>query len=139
MSQPGSAKANRKANGEQPLCLLRGYLLWFLRGWYWGLFNTFLLGAGSFWPGLDAQVGACSHTGGEPGTRHWKSGKLSHWGSLSGSFFSLDCLLNVCFVLKPSLAGVDVVGMVAVSLARPRKIFFHLIFFQSFYVVAALG
>lgn len=36
-SQPGSAKANRKANGEQPLCLLRGYLLWFLRGWYWGL------------------------------------------------------------------------------------------------------
>lgn len=36
-SQPGSAKANRKVNGEQPLCLLRGYLLWFLRGWCWGL------------------------------------------------------------------------------------------------------
>lgn len=61
------------------------------------------------------------------------SGKVSHWGSLSGSFFSLDCFLNVCFALKPSLAEVDVVGMDVVglggaSLARPRKIFFHLIF-----------
>lgn len=57
---------------------------------------------------------------------------MSHWGSLSSSF-SLDCFLNVCFALKPGLAGVDevgmdVVGLGAVSLAHPRIIFFHLIF-----------
>lgn len=79
-------------------------------------------------------AGACGHTGGEPGTRHWASGEVSHWGSLSSSFSSLDCFLSVCFVLEPSLARVDVVGMDLVglgpvlSLAHPRKSFFHLIF-----------
>lgn len=84
--------------------------------------------------GAGCPAGACGHTGGEPGTRHWASGEVSHWGSLSSSFSSLDCFLNVCFVLEPSLARVDVVGMDLVglgpvlSLAHPRKSFFHLIF-----------
>lgn len=62
------------------------------------------------------------------------SGEVAHWGSLSSSFSSLDCFLNVCFALEPSLARVDVVGMnvmglrPVLSLAHPRKIFFHLIF-----------
>lgn len=62
------------------------------------------------------------------------SGHVSLRGSLSSSFSSLDCFLNVCFALEPTLAGVDVVGMDVVglgpvlSLAHPRKIFFHLIF-----------
>lgn len=64
------------------------------------------------------------------------SGEMSHWGSLSSSF-SLDCFLNVCFALKPGLAGVDevgmdVVGLGAVSLAHPRIIFFPFDFFRVF-------
>lgn len=59
-SQPGSAKANRKASGEQPTvftqALGRLFIVVVLRS-VLGFFNIFLLGAVSFRPELGAQHG----------------------------------------------------------------------------------
>lgn len=63
-----------------------------------GTFNTFLLAAGSFWPGLDAlqELAATAELSQVPGTGCQVK---SPWGSLSSSFSSLHCFLNVCFAL----------------------------------------